>query len=67
MMTNVKECIKPISYIKTHAADMMNFVNERKERAHGVTWRRCGRWREAEPMLQRRNKQAIQRVRLYGV
>ena len=31
MMTNVKECIKPISYIKTNAADMMNFVNERKE------------------------------------
>lgn len=30
-MTNVKECIKPISYIKTNAADMMNFVNEKKE------------------------------------
>ena len=31
MITNVKECIKPISYIKTNAADMMNFVNDRKE------------------------------------
>lgn len=30
MITNVKECIKPISYIKTNAADMMNFVNEKK-------------------------------------
>lgn len=31
MITNIKECIKPISYIKTNAADMMHFVNERKE------------------------------------
>jgi len=31
MITNVQECIKPISYIKTNAADMMNFVNDRKE------------------------------------
>ena len=31
MSTNVQECIKPISYIKTNAADMMNFVNDRKE------------------------------------
>ena len=28
MITNVQECIKPISYIK---ADMMNFVNDKKE------------------------------------
>jgi len=31
MSTNVQECIKPISYIKTNAADMINFVNDRKE------------------------------------
>ena len=31
MVTNIQECIKPISYIKTNAADMMNFVNDRKE------------------------------------
>ncbi|AIN94306.1 type II toxin-antitoxin system Phd/YefM family antitoxin [Treponema putidum] len=31
MITNVQECIKPISYIKTNAADMMHFVNDRKE------------------------------------
>lgn len=31
MIINVQECIKPISYIKTNAADMMNFVNDRKE------------------------------------
>ena len=31
MLTNIQECIKPISYIKTNAADMMNFVNDRKE------------------------------------
>lgn len=31
MITNIKECVKPISYIKTNAADMMAFVNERKE------------------------------------
>jgi len=30
-MLNAKECIKSISYIKTKVADMMNFVNERKE------------------------------------
>lgn len=28
---NVQECIKPISYVKTNAADMMNFVNDKKE------------------------------------
>ncbi|MGN0738980.1 MAG: type II toxin-antitoxin system Phd/YefM family antitoxin [Treponema sp.] len=31
MITNINECIKPISYVKTNAADMMNFVNDRKE------------------------------------
>ena len=31
MITNVQECIKPISYVKTNAADMMNFVNDKKE------------------------------------
>ena len=31
MITNVQECIKPISYVKTNAADMMNFVNDNKE------------------------------------
>ena len=31
MIPNIKECIKPISYIKTNAADMMKFVNDRKE------------------------------------
>lgn len=31
MIANIQECIKPISYIKTNAADMMNFVNDRKE------------------------------------
>lgn len=31
MIANVRECIKPISYIKSNAAEMMNFVNERKE------------------------------------
>jgi len=30
MMLNLKEDIKPISYIKTNAAKMMNYVNERK-------------------------------------
>lgn len=30
MIANIKECIKPISYIKTNAAEMMSFVNERK-------------------------------------
>nr|QDS03329.1 type II toxin-antitoxin system Phd/YefM family antitoxin [uncultured bacterium] len=31
MISNIHECIKPISYITTNAADMMNFVSERKE------------------------------------
>ena len=31
MITNVQEWIKPISYVKTNAADMMNFVNDKKE------------------------------------
>ena len=31
MITNVQECIKPISYVKTNAADMMNFVNDKKK------------------------------------
>ena len=31
MITNIQACIKPISYVKTNAADMMNFVNDRKE------------------------------------
>lgn len=31
MTINIQECIKPISYVKTNAADMMNFVNEKKE------------------------------------
>ena len=30
MAINFKEDIKPISYIKTHAAEMMQYVNERK-------------------------------------
>ena len=30
MMLNLKEDIKPISYIKTNAAKMMKYVNERK-------------------------------------
>jgi prevent-host-death family protein len=30
MATNLKEDIKPISYIKTNAADMMRYVNENK-------------------------------------
>jgi len=30
MMLNLKEDIKPISYIKTNAAEMMKYVNERK-------------------------------------
>jgi len=29
-MINVRENIKPISYIKTNAAQMMKYVNERK-------------------------------------
>lgn len=31
MITDIQECIKPISYVKSNAAEMMNFVNERKE------------------------------------
>jgi prevent-host-death family protein len=30
MAVNLKEDIKPISYIKTNAAEMMKYVNERK-------------------------------------
>jgi len=30
MAVNLKEDIKPISYIKTNAADMMKYVNEHK-------------------------------------
>ncbi|MDR0878596.1 MAG: type II toxin-antitoxin system Phd/YefM family antitoxin [Treponema sp.] len=30
MNINLKEDIKPISYIKTNAADMMDYINERK-------------------------------------
>ena len=30
MAINLKNDIKPISYIKTNAAEMMNYVNERK-------------------------------------
>jgi prevent-host-death family protein len=30
MSINLKEDIKPISYIKTNAAEMMKYVNERK-------------------------------------
>jgi len=30
MMLNLKENIKPISYIKTNAAKMMKYVNEQK-------------------------------------
>jgi prevent-host-death family protein len=30
MAINLKEDIKPISYIKTNAAEMMRYVNERK-------------------------------------
>jgi prevent-host-death family protein len=30
MAINLKNDIKPISYIKTNAADMMKYVNERK-------------------------------------
>jgi prevent-host-death family protein len=31
MAINLKEDIKPISYVKTNAADMMKYVNERKK------------------------------------
>jgi prevent-host-death family protein len=31
MAINLKEDIKPISYIKTNAAEMMRYVNERKK------------------------------------
>lgn len=30
MNINLKEDIRPISYIKTHAADMLNYINENK-------------------------------------
>ena len=30
MSVNLKEDIKPISYIKANAADVMNYVNDRK-------------------------------------
>jgi hypothetical protein len=30
MAINLKEDIKPISYIKTNAAEMMKYINERK-------------------------------------
>ena len=30
MSVNLKEDIKPISYIKTNAADMMKYINENK-------------------------------------
>ena len=30
MALNIRGNIKPISYIKTNAADMMNYVNERR-------------------------------------
>ena len=30
MAINLRENVKPISYIKTNAADMMKYVNERK-------------------------------------
>ena len=30
MSVNLKEDIKPISYIKTNAADMMKYINEHK-------------------------------------
>ncbi|GBR75975.1 prevent-host-death protein [Candidatus Termititenax persephonae] len=30
MSVNLREDVKPISYIKTNAADMLDYVNERK-------------------------------------
>ena len=30
MNVNLKDTIKPISYIKTNAADMMKYINENK-------------------------------------
>lgn len=30
MNINLKEDIRPISYIKTHAADMLNYINDNK-------------------------------------
>ena len=30
-ITNLGECIKPVTYMKTNAVDMMSFVNDRKE------------------------------------
>jgi len=32
MSLNLKEDIRPISYVKANAADMMNYVNESKNR-----------------------------------
>jgi prevent-host-death family protein len=32
MALNLKEDIRPISYVKANAADMMNYVNESKNR-----------------------------------
>ena len=34
MISDIRECIKPISYVKSNAADMMNFVNDRKKNGH---------------------------------
>ena len=31
MISDIRECIKPISYVKSNAADIMKFVNDRKE------------------------------------
>ena len=31
MSFKLQECVKPISYIKTNAADMMKYVNENKK------------------------------------
>ncbi len=30
-ITDLGECIKPVTYMKTNAVDMMSFVNDRKE------------------------------------
>jgi prevent-host-death family protein len=30
MALNLRDNVKPISYVKTNAADMMNYVNERR-------------------------------------
>lgn len=31
MAINIKECIRPLSYVKDNATDMVRFVNEKKE------------------------------------